>query len=321
MFYRFHDDGHGSVDAEARQPGLEPYLGLHYPASDIPAQARQLYLKNWLRLIVDARATPVQIVPTLRPDTQAPLDLSFAVLRSVSPIHLEYMANMGVRASMSMSLIVKNRLWGLISCLDHTGPRRISYEMRAACEFIARLTSLTHRRARGPRAARGARLAPGYRKRAGRGHARRRRGGRRAFDPARPPDGAVGARGRRRRRGGRRGGTCDVRPDAATSAHPGHRDVARELGRARGVLDHDAGHAISRGASGQRCRQRAIDVRAARRSSAAAVVVPPGDHQDGALGRRSDQGCLGRRQRALAAPSFVCALAAGGETARASVDG
>ena len=142
MFYRFHEDGHGSVDAEAKEPALEPYLGLHYPASDIPAQARQLYLKNWLRLIADGRATPARVVPTLRPDTRAPLDLSFAVLRSVSPIHLEYMANMGVRASMSISLIVRDRLWGLISCLDHTGPRRVPHDMRAACEFLGRLTSL-----------------------------------------------------------------------------------------------------------------------------------------------------------------------------------
>src|SRR6185369_11523222 len=142
MFYRFHEDGHGSVDAEAKAPGFETYLGLHYPASDIPAQARQLYLKNWLQLIFDARATPARIVPTLRPDTGGPLDLSFSVLRIVSPIHLEYLANMGVRAAMSISLVVGGRLWGLISCLNHTGPRRVSHQMRAACEFVGRLTSL-----------------------------------------------------------------------------------------------------------------------------------------------------------------------------------
>jgi len=142
MFYRFHEDGHGSVDAEAKAPELEPYLGLHYPASDIPEQARQLYLKNWLRLIFDARYTPARVVPTLRTDTGGPLDLSFSVLRSVSPIHLEYMANMGVRASMSISLIVRDRLWGLISCVNHTGPRRVSHEVRAGCEFLGRLASL-----------------------------------------------------------------------------------------------------------------------------------------------------------------------------------
>jgi two-component system, chemotaxis family, sensor kinase Cph1 len=142
MFYRFHEDGHGSVDAEAKEPALEPYLGLHYPASDIPAQARQLYVKNCLRLIFDARATPARIVPTERADTGGSLDLSFSVLRSVSPIHLEYMANMGVRASMSISIILRDRLWGLVSCLNHTAPRRVSHEMRAACEFLGRLISL-----------------------------------------------------------------------------------------------------------------------------------------------------------------------------------
>jgi light-regulated signal transduction histidine kinase (bacteriophytochrome) len=142
LFYRFHEDGHGSVDAEAKEPPLEPYLGLHYPASDIPVQARELYCKNWLRLIFDGRAKPARVVPTLRADTGGPLDLSFSVLRSVSPVHLEYMANMGVRASMSISLVVRDRLWGLISCLNHTSPHRVSQEMRMACEVFGRLTSL-----------------------------------------------------------------------------------------------------------------------------------------------------------------------------------
>jgi light-regulated signal transduction histidine kinase (bacteriophytochrome) len=142
LFYRFHEDEHGSVDAEAKDPGLEPYLGLHYPASDIPVQARALYRKNWLRLIFDRSAKPARVVPTLRPDTGSPLDLSYSVLRSVSPTHLEYMANMGVQASMSISLIVRDRLWGLISCLNHTGPRRVSHETRMACEFLGRLASL-----------------------------------------------------------------------------------------------------------------------------------------------------------------------------------
>ena len=141
MLYRFDDDGHGSVDAEALEPGLDPYLGLHYPASDIPRQARDLYLKSWLRIIPDARYTPVPLVPPARPDGGAPLDLSFAVLRSVSPIHLEYLANMGVRASMSVSLIVRGQLWGLV-CAHHRGPRRLPYEARSACEVLGRLVSL-----------------------------------------------------------------------------------------------------------------------------------------------------------------------------------
>jgi two-component system, chemotaxis family, sensor kinase Cph1 len=142
MVYRFDEDGHGSVVAESKKDGCEPYLGLHYPASDIPAQARQLYLQNWLRIIPDARYTPSPIVPATRPDAGGPLDLSFSVLRSVSPIHLEYLANMGVRASMSISLVVRDRLWGLVACLHHSEPRFVPYETRSVCEAIARLVSL-----------------------------------------------------------------------------------------------------------------------------------------------------------------------------------
>jgi chemotaxis family two-component system sensor kinase Cph1 len=142
VLYRFHTTGDGSVDSESKESFLEPYLHLHYPASDIPQQARELYLKNWLRIIPDARYVPVAVVPTLRPDTRAPLDLSLSVLRSVSPVHLEYMANMGVRASMSISLIVRDRLWGLISCANHTAPRPVAFELRSACEVLGRLASL-----------------------------------------------------------------------------------------------------------------------------------------------------------------------------------
>ncbi len=142
MLYRFDEDGHGSVDAESVASGFEPYLGHRYPASDIPQQARALYLRNWLRIIPDARYTPSPIVARVGPDASQPLDLSFSVLRSVSPIHLEYLANMGVRASMSVSLIVRGTLWGLISCLNHTEARSIDYEMRSVCESIGRLVSL-----------------------------------------------------------------------------------------------------------------------------------------------------------------------------------
>ena len=142
MLYRFADDDSGSVDAEAKEATLEPYLGLRYPASDIPKQARELYLKNWLRIIPDRQYVPSPLVPSLRPDTGRPLDLSFSVLRSVSPIHLQYMANMGVRASMSASLIVGDRLWGLISCVNHSGPLSVPYELRSAIEVLARAVSL-----------------------------------------------------------------------------------------------------------------------------------------------------------------------------------
>ena len=141
MIYTFDADGHGSVIAEALAPNVPSFLGLHYPASDIPQQARALYLRNWLRLIPDAHYTPADVVPTLTPDTGAPLDLSYATLRSVSPIHLEYMANMGVRASMSISIIDDGALWGLIAC-HHLSPRYLPYEVRAACEFLGQAFSL-----------------------------------------------------------------------------------------------------------------------------------------------------------------------------------
>lgn len=141
MVYRFDEDDHGEVIAESKPAQLEPYLGLHYPESDIPRQARALYRRYWLRAIPDARYSPVPLVPAVRPDTGRPLDLSPCTLRSVSPVHLEYLANMGVRASMSVSLVVDDRLWGLIAAIDRR-PRQVPPEVRSACESIGRLVSL-----------------------------------------------------------------------------------------------------------------------------------------------------------------------------------
>ena len=141
MIYQFAVDGSGTVVAEALAHGLQPYLGLHYPASDIPRQARALYVQNWLRLIADVNAVPAQLVPTLNPHTQQPLDMSYAVLRSVSPIHIEYLQHMGVGASMSISLVQDGELWGLIAC-HHMSAKVVSYEIRTACEFLAQAMSL-----------------------------------------------------------------------------------------------------------------------------------------------------------------------------------
>ncbi len=140
LVYRFDEEDNGEVIAEEKLQELDSFLGLHYPASDIPRQARQLYLLNWLRIIPDREYRPAPIVPALRPDTQQPLDLSFSVLRSVSPIHLEYLKNLGVRASMSISLVRGGRLWGLISC-GHQSPRYIPYEVRSACELMGRIAA------------------------------------------------------------------------------------------------------------------------------------------------------------------------------------
>jgi chemotaxis family two-component system sensor kinase Cph1 len=141
MVYRFSEqDGSGEVMAEARRADVEPYLGIHYPASDIPQQARRLYVLNRLRLIQDAAYTPSPIVPADNPLTGRPLDLSQAVLRSVSPIHCEYLANMGVRASMSISLVRGEQLWGLIAC-HHYEPRFVPYRVRMLCELLGEMVS------------------------------------------------------------------------------------------------------------------------------------------------------------------------------------
>ncbi|TBU96524.1 ATPase [Stutzerimonas kirkiae] len=139
--YAFDADGNGQVLAELADPGYSSYLGLHFPASDIPQQARALYCVNRIRLIVDADYRPSPLVPALNPKTAQPLDLSQAALRSVSPVHLQYMRNMRTQASMSISIVVGGRLWGLISC-HHVQPLIVAPQTRAVCELLGRLLSL-----------------------------------------------------------------------------------------------------------------------------------------------------------------------------------
>ena len=141
MVYRFDSEGAGDVIAEERRADLEPFLGLHYPATDVPKQAKQLYLVNRLRLIPDATYEPVSLEPPHNPITQAPLDMSLSVLRSVSPMHTEYLSNMGVRASMSISLLHNQQLWGLIAC-HHYALKSLSYPLRTVCEFIGQAVSM-----------------------------------------------------------------------------------------------------------------------------------------------------------------------------------
>jgi light-regulated signal transduction histidine kinase (bacteriophytochrome) len=142
MIYRFSEQGDGTVIAEVKQPDLEAFLGLRYPDTDIPKQAKHLYTLNWLRLIPDVNYQPIGLVSheTESPIQKAPLDMSYCALRSVSPIHLEYLQNMGVTASMSISLIQNKKLWGLIACHHYT-PKFIPYETRTICEFLGQLMS------------------------------------------------------------------------------------------------------------------------------------------------------------------------------------
>lgn len=135
MTYRFRHDKSGDIVAESKVDELETFLGLRYPASDIPAQARRLYALNTLRLIADVGYEPVAIEG---PVAAGRLDMSHCVLRSVSPVHIEYLRNMGVGASMSVSILIGGRLWGLIAC-HHRGPLQVAHAVRMACDVFAQV--------------------------------------------------------------------------------------------------------------------------------------------------------------------------------------
>ncbi len=135
MAYRFRPDDSGEVVAEAVDARFEPFIGRRYPAGDIPAQARRLYVVNTLRMISDIGSPTVAVIGEA---DAPPLDMSHAVLRSVSPIHIEYLNNMGVGASMSVSIVVQGRLWGMIAC-HHMAPRQVPYSVRMACDVIAQI--------------------------------------------------------------------------------------------------------------------------------------------------------------------------------------
>ena len=130
MIYQFDEAWNGDVRAEAMEPGMDAYLGLKFPSSDIPRQARELYRRSPFRLIPDIHYQPVKLYPVINPLVNAFTDLSDSNLRSVAPVHLEYLSNMGVIASMSTRILVEGNLWGLIAC-HHRTPRYLSFEICA----------------------------------------------------------------------------------------------------------------------------------------------------------------------------------------------
>jgi chemotaxis family two-component system sensor kinase Cph1 len=140
MMYRFDENWNGTVIAEEKNHGLEEYLGVTFPASDVPKQARQLYLKNPYRLIPNRNYKPVRLYPILNPITNSFTDLSDCNLRSVAAVHLEYLKNMGITASMSTRVIHNERLWGLISC-HHASPNYLSFEIRSIFELLSSVIS------------------------------------------------------------------------------------------------------------------------------------------------------------------------------------
>lgn len=140
MIYRFHPDESGEVIAEDRHDALEPFKGLRYPAADIPRQARELFRRNRFRVIADMNAGAVPIVPALGPE-DAPLDLSMSMLRAHSQMHLAYMRNMGVGASLAIAIVRHDRLWGMIAC-HHRTPRLPPYSLRTVAELLSQTFSL-----------------------------------------------------------------------------------------------------------------------------------------------------------------------------------
>lgn len=140
MVYRFDAHGHGEVYSEEKETELESFLGNWYPASDIPQIARKLYLKNRVRMLVNVDYNPVPLTPVLSPLTGQQLDMSLCSLRSMSPIHIQYLKNMGVGATLVVSLVVGGRLWGLIAC-HHYSSHLLSYEQRTVCELLGEIVS------------------------------------------------------------------------------------------------------------------------------------------------------------------------------------
>lgn len=139
MVYRFAEDGHGEVISESKNADLEPWLGLHYPASDIPVQARELYKINITRHIADVNFPTSAILPGIAAGERN-VDLTHSQLRAVSPVHIQYLKNMGVASSFSISLLYRNELWGLIACHNYT-PLTIDYKYRESAKLIGQVLS------------------------------------------------------------------------------------------------------------------------------------------------------------------------------------
>ena len=144
MVYKFHPDGHGEVYAESCHADLAPWLGLHYPAEDIPAPAREVFKRVWIRPTPDVSGALAEMVPLVNPQTGRTLTMTHCALRGASVMYTEYLQNMGVTGGLTMSLRRGDELWGLIVCHHYSGVARLPFEVRAACELLAQIVSLQH---------------------------------------------------------------------------------------------------------------------------------------------------------------------------------
>jgi chemotaxis family two-component system sensor kinase Cph1 len=144
MIHKFHADGHGEIVAESRRAGLHSWIGMHFPAEDIPAPARAIFTKTWIRPVPDVHDALAELTPLVNPDTGRPLDMTYCALRGASIMYTEYLKNMRVAGTLTMPIRRNEALWGLIACHHYDGPKYLSYQVRAACEFVAQVASLQH---------------------------------------------------------------------------------------------------------------------------------------------------------------------------------
>ena len=144
MVYQFHDDGHGEVVAESRRPDLPTWMGLHYPAHDIPEPAREIFRHVWLRSLRHVGAPLAEMMPLVHPQTERALNMTYCALRGASVMYTEYLHNIHVTSTLTLSIRRGDKLWGLISCHHYSGAVNLPYGMRAACELLAQIVSLQH---------------------------------------------------------------------------------------------------------------------------------------------------------------------------------
>ena len=181
--------------SESKRADLPPWLGLHYPAEDIPQPARDVFTKIWVRPTPDVSGGLAELVPLLNPDTGKPLTMTWCALRGASVMYTEYLKNMQVTAGLTMPIRRGDELWGLIACHHYAGPRQVPYQVRAACEFLAQVVSPAVQGGRGPRARR---ISPAHRRRAPAARHPGGAGGRPGRDDRRQAESARRRVGRRR---------------------------------------------------------------------------------------------------------------------------
>lgn len=147
MIHKFHADGHGEIIAESRRADLGSWTGMHFPAEDIPEPARAIFRKTWIRPVPDINNALAELVPLVNPDTGKPLNMTYCALRGASVMYTEYLRNMQVAGVITMAIRRNETLWGLIACHQYDAPKYLSYQVRAACEFLAQVASLQHQAA------------------------------------------------------------------------------------------------------------------------------------------------------------------------------